>query len=684
MPRTPKTDGIASQGSGITTAGDVTQDAGRDVAGRDIVNNFWNLLNVSPNATEYWSGIVGERRAVEQRRRFAAKIRTEYRERLEQVRGQGNSYLRPKLITAPRAIPDPLSFLKTHQQASSVEISPDTSILEIYQQGQSLLVLGEPGSGKTTLLLELAVEILSNKADLPEQIPVMIPLSTWERRDRKMRKGPPSKQLRRFFANLLEELYKVPEGLGSNWLIDGHLILLLDGLDEIALHNERASLTAAINEYVSKYSPNVVLSCRLAEYQALGLQAKLERAVVIQALEASDVLEFVKQQGAPYRGLTESLMHDEEMLKLCTSPLFLGMLMYIYPLHSADRPNLEGSELNTKTWLLRAYVDERFNQAMLRGDPLPLPFVGRNAERSLKWLSWLAQNMAKQSQTEFLLERMQPNWLPKIGTLLVQLCVLLITLPLGLVLVTPNMPIYLLLPLVLWYPLFVLLVYHPESQNLNWSLRSVLLRWRVIPVWVASGAIIGLAITTFKVSPTITKFTIWPFGFELEKYLAGPAIGAVFGGISGILLVGFTAIVTESRRRPYESVFASLRIGCLIFLIIAVAVFFGYLLIYKIAGTASILSGSYIFLNFGSPGLNQALHDAFMFAFMFAFIFGWGFVSVHLVLRLWIWMLGLGPGRYVRWLNAMVELRLMYRSGAGFVFMHRVLQEFFQSQEASH
>src|SRR5262249_1009490 len=161
--------------------------------------------------------------------------------------------------------------------------------------------------------------------------------------------------------------------------------------------DERASLLTAINEYVSKHSSNVVLSCRLEEYHAIGLRAALERAVVIQALEKDEVLRFVERQGAAYHGLAESLKYDVEMLKLCTSPLFLSMLMFAYPFQSAERLAPQDG-LNLRARLLRAYVDEQFNQALVREDPVSRPFVGRNAERSQKWLSWLADNLAQHSQ----------------------------------------------------------------------------------------------------------------------------------------------------------------------------------------------------------------------------------------------------------------------------------------------
>jgi hypothetical protein len=53
--------------------------------------------------------------------------------------------------------------------------------------------------------------------------------------------------------------------------------------------------------------------------------------------------------------------------------------------------------------LFNAYIEPMFNR---RG--ADQPYLKQIAER---WLIWLAQRMLQESQTVFLIERMQPNWL---------------------------------------------------------------------------------------------------------------------------------------------------------------------------------------------------------------------------------------------------------------------------------
>jgi hypothetical protein len=47
----------------------------------------------------------------------------------------------------------------------------------------------------------------------------------------------------------LAELYQVPEPLGRHWVVDGELLLLLDGLDEIPDRRHRVGCVQAISQF---------------------------------------------------------------------------------------------------------------------------------------------------------------------------------------------------------------------------------------------------------------------------------------------------------------------------------------------------------------------------------------------------------------------------------------------------
>src|SRR3954447_6744730 len=57
---------------------------------------------------------------------------------------------------------------------------------------------------------------------------------------------------------------------------------------------------------------------------------------------------------------------------------------------------------------------------------------------------------------------------------------------------------------------------------------------------------------------------------------------------------------------------------------------------------------------------------------------GLGGAAQHGLIRLLLYRYNIAPLRYVRWLNYMVHLRLLYRgTSGGYLFIHRMVQEHF-------
>jgi hypothetical protein len=128
------------------------------------------------------------------------------------------------------------------------------------------------------------------------------------------------------------------------------------------------------------------------------------RAVTIQPLSAEQADEYFARVGEKVASLRVAFQNDLVLRELATTPLMLNILILTY----------QGSSLEEICGDASAEVRQRqifalYTQRMLRR---------RNAQsryepqQTIHWLSYLAQQMKRQSQTVFYIEHMQPSWLP--------------------------------------------------------------------------------------------------------------------------------------------------------------------------------------------------------------------------------------------------------------------------------
>jgi NACHT domain len=150
-------------------------------------------------------------------------------------------------------------------------IPSDTAITQVFNQaGGELLILGEPGAGKTTLLLELARDLLKRANDNPAApIPVMLILSSWA-----TRKLP----LEQWIAEELQAKYDIPSQIGITWVKANQLLLLLDGLDEVAPSALPACIEA-INAYY--HQAHRSLAMRATQVSERGARLRTSRRSLV-------------------------------------------------------------------------------------------------------------------------------------------------------------------------------------------------------------------------------------------------------------------------------------------------------------------------------------------------------------------------------------------------------------------
>ena len=279
-------------------------------------------------------------------------------------------------------------------------LAKEDSIADVFDAAQqTLLVLGEPGAGKTTTALELARDLIARaRASAAQPAPVVLALSTWRGQH---------KDFAGWLAAELGLRYQVPKRVASAWLEEGRLVLILDGLDEVVAER-RAACVDAINAFVQAHPPaGLVVTCRVAEYNALTTKLRLRSAICLQPLTPAQIERYFAAAGAGLEPLRLALRDDAGLRELARSPLMLSVMTMAWrdapagtmaPFAVAQTPE----ELRRR--LFDAYVQAALHRRGKATGAYP-------PEQTMRWLGWLAQRMKEHGYTLFALEQLQPAWL---------------------------------------------------------------------------------------------------------------------------------------------------------------------------------------------------------------------------------------------------------------------------------
>ncbi|MFN8374174.1 MAG: protein kinase [Anaerolineae bacterium] len=273
-----------------------------------------------------------------------------------------------------------------------------TEVLDLFDKlNGKLLILGEPGGGKTTTLLELARDLLFRaEADQEHPIPVIFNLSSW---------SETHKPLTEWLVDELRGKYQVPRKIAASWVENDALLLLLDGLDEVAA-NQREGCVQAINAYRAEHGfVDVVVCSRVHDYDALTNRLKLNGAIVIKPLDDEHVDRYLASLGMGLTGVRRMLAGDSTLRELARSPLMLSIIALAFRgVSDADLPRLDTPEAQRKH-IFEVYVQRMFERRV--GEK---PY---SQAQLTHYLSWLARKMEEHAQSVFQIEKMQPSWLNK-------------------------------------------------------------------------------------------------------------------------------------------------------------------------------------------------------------------------------------------------------------------------------
>jgi hypothetical protein len=331
----------------------------------------------------------------------------------ERMRGSLGNIVRIKLDLDDRpALVAPRQELIVQEVSGDRQPPPaDLDIRAAYRYcDESMLILGAPGAGKTTMLLELAARLTEEaRADRGRPIPVLLDLGGWGSRRPRFRLPARLHRLldrfsdlramramiRRFFISMgpapqtedqnretdptawllgqMRTRYGIGQEVGRAWLDGGELILLLDGLDEVARVHQ-ADCVEWINRLENERRVRALtVCCRSLDYRLVGRKLELLGATEIRPLSRSKTLAYLAQVGPSMNGLAEALGSDDTLWELLDAPIWLYVMALTYNFrHEALDNALAGSIEERRGVLLDNYVNEvlsrrRFNDRYTKG-----------------------------------------------------------------------------------------------------------------------------------------------------------------------------------------------------------------------------------------------------------------------------------------------------------------------------
>ena len=220
--------------------------------------------------------------------------------------------------------------------------------LEAVDEIQKLVVLGKPGAGKTTFMKYLAMSCLGGRFH-GELLPIFVTLKAYAEE-----RGQPS--LENYILTEFEKR-KVSQDVAKRLLDDGKALILLDGLDEVKLEDDRR-VKQDIDRFSRDWLKNrFAITCRIAarEYQ-------FEKFTEVEVADFDDgqIETFVNnwfrdRDESKRERMLEKLEDDEPVKELATNPLLLTLLCLVFGERNDFPPKRselykEGLEVLMKKW----------------------------------------------------------------------------------------------------------------------------------------------------------------------------------------------------------------------------------------------------------------------------------------------------------------------------------------------
>jgi NACHT domain len=551
-----------------------------------------------------------------------------------------------------------------------------TQAIDIFDRnsaGRTLAIFGEPGSGKTIMLLKLAEEMISRtEQDSGQPIPIVFNLSSWTIKPQ---------SIEQWLIEEIDRKYGFGKASGKNWVETQALMLFLDGLDEVKV-DRRNDCVEALNEFMKNHTTTeIVICCRIGDYEKLDARLSLQNAICIQPLNSQQINEYLDRAGEQLSALKTILPQDTVLQKLAKTPLLLSIMSLTYKGFTPEQIPLGGSLEDSRKRLFTNYVDEMFQRRVKLRHRNWIDWLFKRRRKKKKepkyhredterWLIWLAQQMKVTSQSEFLIEGLQPSCLQ---TWEQRMCYRLgIGLLYGFIGTIFGLETTLVNGLFfgsifgIWALIFHINLNIKPVETLRWN-------WNGNKNDSYTGNIIGLLFAIFNGLRELLQSKLVLGGMDyLDSFHQGEEVGRLIGslislpfswwlgGMIFILIGGFRGPKIQDRDSPNQGIFSSTRnaliVGAIVFLIIC------------------LLSYSSIF---------NVLYGAELWGLILGLFYGGNATIRHFVLRLFIYRKRYAPWDYARFLDYASEKLFLQKAGGIYTFVHPMLRDHFaeMSQE---